>query len=80
MKKEGIRAINFDCKVRTKSHVCGKFSVRDEGKLLQHVIISYMTECSNTNHEFIRCMITSDNTLDSKQLALCSSYYGLYEP
>jgi hypothetical protein len=37
-----IRAINFDCKIQK---VMYGVSVRVEGKLLQHVIISYMTEC-----------------------------------
>jgi hypothetical protein len=63
-KREEIHAINFDC--RTKSHVHAvaegeSLGFRDEGKLLHHVIISYMTRCLTLNRKFTGCMMILDN-------------------
>lgn len=59
--REEIHAINFDCK--TKSHVhAGGFSSAMKGKLLHHVIISYMTRRLTLNRKFTRCTMIPDNT------------------
>jgi hypothetical protein len=46
----------------------GSLGFRDEGKLLHHVIISYMTRCLTLNRKFTGCMMILDNTPGSESV------------